>query len=81
MRRRKGRLHRQRFQQDIVEGKNQLTDLLQGHSGITVEESVVADLHEPGGQDMLKESPDELEGVEGHGTPLVGIGIFVSESD
>jgi len=41
----------------------------------------VSDLHETGWQDVLKEAPDELDGIEGHGAPPAGIGVLVGESD
>jgi hypothetical protein len=44
-----------------------------------VEEAVVADLHEAFGEHMLEEPADELERSECHGSPSVGVGLFVTE--
>ena len=43
--------------------------------GVWREQAVVADLHEAGGQHMLKESADELQGIDGEGA-RAGAGVF-----
>ena len=37
-----------------------------GTETIGVHETVIADFHEPGGQDVLKETTDEFQCTEGH---------------
>ncbi len=51
------------------------------HLGGGRQETVVADFHEPGGQDVLEETADELQGVEGQGPPPSAAGFFVGEGD
>ncbi len=41
------------------------------------EESVVSDSDESVGEDVEEESPEELDGVEDHGTPLVAISVVL----
>ena len=45
------------------------------------EQTVVTDLDEAGGEEMLEEAPDELLGADGAVLELVGGGLFISESD
>lgn len=65
-----------------VKGEGEMdegSDPAKRDSGSGVEEAVVADFHEALGEDVLEEAAHELEGREGHGSPSVGVGLFVSE--
>ena len=53
----------------------------EGDGGSGVEEAIVADFHEAFGQDVLEKAADELEDVEGHGSPPVAVGLLVAEED
>jgi hypothetical protein len=45
-------------------------------------ESIVADAHESGGEDVKQEAPEELGGVEGHAPGLVAMGpVAPAEGD
>ena len=60
---------------------NEGGDFFEGDGAIGVQEAVIADLHKPGGQDVLKETADEFHCIEGHNPQPVAMGFGVSEED
>ena len=64
----------------LVEQAYQFPDFLYGGLGVGAEESVVADLHEPIGQDVLEESADKLHRIECHAFPAFSMDFPVTES-
>ncbi len=56
-------------------------EICDGHLGGGRQEAIVADFHEPGRQDVLEETADELQGVEDHGPQPSAAGFFVGEGD
>ena len=64
----------------LVEHAYQFPDFLYRCLGVWAEESVVADLHEPIGQDVLEESADKLHGIERHAFPAFSMDFPVTKS-
>jgi hypothetical protein len=62
-------------------------ELDQGADGVEADFAVwihvakIADLHEPGREDVLKEASDELHGIDGHGSPAVAVRFSVPEGN
>lgn len=56
-------------------------DLFKEVSVAGAQKTVIADLVEAPGKDMLEETADELRCLKGHGLPPTFPGIFVSECD
>ena len=42
--------------------------MIKRDSTIGIHESIVTDFHEPGGEDVLKETPDKLHDLQGKGS-------------
>jgi hypothetical protein len=47
---------------------DQRTDVIQGDGTTGIHETIVTDLHESGGQDVLQESADEFHDLKGEGS-------------
>ena len=60
---------------------NESRDVFEGDRAVGVQEAVVADFHEAGGQDVLKETADEFHCIEGHSPYPVAMGLCVPEED
>ena len=56
-------------------------EFFERHLGGGGQETVVADFHKPGRQDVLEETADELQCVEGQGPQPSAAGFFVGEGD
>jgi len=56
-------------------------DFFEGDGAIGVQEAVIAYFHESGGEDVLQETADELQGIEGHSPQPAAPGFGVSEED
>ena len=52
---------------------NKLPDFLKRHTAVCIQETKVADLHEPCGKHMLEKAPDEFKSIQGNHLPLSGM--------
>jgi len=56
-------------------------DFFEWDGAIGVHEAVIAYFHKAGGQDVLKETPDEFQGIEGHRSQPPAPGFRILEED
>lgn len=63
------------------EGEDQEPELGPRYNAVAAHETVVADLHEAGWQDVLEEAPDKLESIDGGPARSVTLFFAVGEGD
>ena len=60
---------------------DQGADGIEPHFAVGIDKAKVPHLHEAGWEHVLQETPDELQDIEGHGSPPGAFGFLVAKGD
>ena len=60
---------------------DQGADGIEPHFAVGIDKAKVPHLHEAGWEHVLQETPDELQGIQGHGSPPGAFGFLVAKGD
>lgn len=75
------KFHHRQIEREAIAQFDQGTNAIEWELAIGIDKTVVADLHETGGEEVLQETADKLHDIEGKSSGSFAVGLTITDQD